>query len=136
MSLIPNIIPLWVKAGAIALVFAIAIGATARVSYKYGYNESDVLAKAAVIHQRDTDLKAQADIMAKRQELEGKYNKLAFELQDTQQQLKEAKVNVKVKVVKEIQSNPVYHTCVMPVTGVRLINDQATQLNNIRHGTR
>lgn len=135
MSLIPDIIPVWVKVAAVSVVLAIAIGSTARVSYKYGFNERDVQAKSDTIAQQKADLEAQRKIMADRNALQGKYNDLAQELINTKTELKEAKADVKTKVVKEIQSNTVYQSCVMPPSGVRIITDQAAKLNAIRHGT-
>jgi peptide subunit release factor RF-3 len=130
-----SIIPLWVKILGFSVVLAIAIGGSGYLGYDYGFNKADDNAKTAVVAQQQADLKAQQEIQAEKDATDKKYNALAQQLQDTQQQLQKANQNVKVKVVHEIASNPVYHSCTMPASGVQLINDQARQYNSIRSGS-
>lgn len=135
MSLIPDVIPTWVKVAVVALILSAAFAWTSHTSYKYGFNERDVQAKADTIKQRDADLDAQKKIMADKAALQLKYDGLSDELATTKLQLDQAKSDVKIKVVKEIQSNPVYQSCIMPPSGLQIIIDQATKLNAIRSGS-
>jgi hypothetical protein len=135
MSIVSDLIPEWVKVAGVGIALAVVIGGSGYLGYDYGFSKADDKAQAAVVAQQQADLKAQDAIAAQRDATEKKYDDLAQQLQTTQQQLQEATKNVKVKVVKEISSNPVYHTCVMPASGVQLINDQARQYNSIRSGS-
>jgi uncharacterized protein involved in exopolysaccharide biosynthesis len=134
MSLLGYVIPPWVKFAVAGVVLAVILGWTAHTSYTYGYNKRDVAAKAEIIAQQNADMKARDALDAQKKQLQDKYDSLAAELQTTQNQLAEEKKNVKTKIVKEIQSNPVYQSCTMPPSGVQIIRDQAQQLNSIRSG--
>jgi hypothetical protein len=135
MSLFSFVIPTWVKVVGFSLILAAIIGGSAHLGYNYGYDKRDVAAKADVIAQQQADLKAQQQLMADKKALQDKYDGLSQELLDTQQKLQQAKSDVQVKIVKEIHSNPVYQSCVVPPSGVQLLRDQAKQLNSIRAGS-
>jgi hypothetical protein len=135
MSLLSFVIPTWVKVVGFSLVLAVVVGGSGYLGYDYGYNKADDKAKAAVVAQQQADLKAQQELQAQKDATQNKYDHLAQQLQNTQQQLQKANHNVKVQVVHEIASNPVYHSCTMPASGLQLINDQARQYNSIRSGS-
>ena len=79
--------------------------------------------------------KEKADLIIQNQKLIQEENKRMHDISlDYEKKLQDAKekVRVIVKTIKTEVDKPVYKECIVPVTGVKVINDTANTLNDVR----
>lgn len=109
---------LW-KLAPIILGFLLCVGA-----FVAGYKYSSALAD-----------KEKADLIIQNQKLIQEENKRMHDISlDYEKKLQDAKEKVRV-IVKTIQTEvdkPVYKDCIVPITGVKILNETAKTLNDVR----
>lgn len=79
--------------------------------------------------------KEKADLVIENQKLMQEENKRMHDISlDYEKRLQEAKGNVKVvvKTIKTEVEKPVYKECIVPVSGVKILNDSVKSLNDTR----
>lgn len=115
-----SLIPWWVK----ALVLAAIIGGIFGAGYKTATKVYQARADAALVQQLETEKKLVAETIARNQVVSEK--------------LQTALGNVEVvdhyiirRVTKEVEK-PVYKECIVPSTGVDVINQAAVDFNKLR----
>lgn len=131
--------PTWVK----SLILLLVVGVIFYGGYKAGYNSSTVKANDRIANvtkelndekiqqvnevlQREKDLQ---DALDKERELSLVLSKRLAILIQKNKQLKEASdKNVKTEII----SNPIYTSCVIPNSGVSILNDTIKKFNQQR----
>lgn len=115
-----SVIPMWAK----ALILAAIIGGFYWVAYSNG--KADCIA---------AQTESQLEQMKESRDYE---RGLMSDLRDTSQKLQDAILNVKTvvefrdRVVTREVEKPIYQSCVVPESGVEIINDSVDQLNALR----
>lgn len=125
-----SIIPMWAKALVIVVVLALLFGS----GYKTGYDVRDYEAQKIIIADQQVRQAAMTDLILKNQKLETDYAVQSQKLQEALTNTHTVVKYVNKAVNAEVAKNPIYHTCILPKSGVQVIIDSAQKLNDVRAG--
>lgn len=123
-----TIIPWWLKAVALAVFCAALYGGGA---YR-GWHIKDYADQKALVAQQQKTIQEENVLKQQIAALEVTKKKDDKELQDALSNTKVVTQYVTKTVTKEVNSNPVYKQCLLPASGVSVLNDEATKFNQYR----
>jgi preprotein translocase subunit SecF len=125
-----SIIPLWVKIAILLAVVSAIFGSGFYEGYHYGFDKRDLTCKTAIIDQQKADAKAVEDQRRENETQRTKIADLSGQLQKSLSKVHVVYRTTKSKTSEEVKK-PIYSTCVVPATGVKIISDAAASYNAI-----
>jgi hypothetical protein len=111
---------------------AIVIAVASASAFWGGYELRDLYAKRDQLKLEQEKQKIEEANKLTIQKKEDEYYQLSQSLEETLKKINQ-KAKVITKVVEKEIEKPIYRECVLPPSGVQLINNTATELNSSRH---
>ena len=128
-----SIIPLWVKVAALLVIVGSIFGVGFKEGHHFGFDSRDLSCKTALVTEQSAKLIEVENLREENEAQRQKITDLSAQLQTKLSKIHIVTRYVKSKTSEEIKK-PIYDTCVVPVTGVKIITDAATQYNAILEG--